>query len=489
MLEVSVRVPSSQMISAASLLTLLALAGCSVGPDYVPPATTPPDRWDATAASDTPTPPRQAVASDWWKSFRHTALDRLIAHAQAGSFDLAAATARVRQADAQLRIARAGLLPALSLSADAGRSGSQIPSFGKGVDYNTYDMILGASYELDFWGKNADAAQAAQAGLDASRYDRQTALLTLNASVANTYFTILSLSDRISVARRNLSNAQNTLEAFQARMSVGLASALDIAQQESVVADQRAAIPPLAQALRQNVYALAVLSGDLPEALKFDTQSLDAISLPEIDPGLPSALLARRPDVQRSEAQLIAANASIKQAIASVFPSIVLTAQGGVESGALNTLLQPGGLLYSLGASLAQPIFKGEALEGGIDLARAQYDELLADYRKTVLAAFQDVESALTAVDMTAKQEREQRFAVDTAKTAYEITQEQLKSGTADILTVLNVQRTLFLAQDQLLQIRLAHLVAIVGLYRSLGGGWSMEADTKTQAENRPKPG
>jgi NodT family efflux transporter outer membrane factor (OMF) lipoprotein len=464
-----------------------AVTGCSVGPDYEHPQTTTPDHWDAQPESPEPDQTQAAIASDWWKSFRHSDLDQLIAHAQAGSFDLAAAVARVHQADAQLRIASAPLLPAVGLSAGASRAGSQVTSIGKGVSYNTYNLILGASYELDFWGKNADAAQAAQANLDATRFNRQTTLLTLNASVATTYFTILSLTDRINVAQHNLTNAQNTLEAFQARMSVGLASALDIAQQESIVAEQRAALPPLTQALRQNIYALAVLAGRLPETLAFDSQSLDAITLPDVNPGLPSSLLARRPDVQRSEAMLISANASIKQAIASVFPSIVLTAQGGVESGALNTLLQPGGLLYSLGASLTQPIFKGEALQGGIDLARAQYDELLTDYRKTVIAAFQDVESSLVTVDMTAKQEKAQRFAVDTAMTAYQITQEQLKSGTADILTVLNVQRTLFQSQDQLLQTRLAHLTAIVGLYRSLGGGWSVKTpDTPPVATEQP---
>lgn len=471
---------------AAAFLAHLGIAaavtGCSVGPDYEHPQTTTPDHWDALPESPEPDQTQAAIASDWWKSFRHSDLDQLIAHAQAGSFDLAAAVARVRQADAQLRIASAPLLPAVGLSAGASRAGSQVTSIGKGVSYNTYNLILGASYELDFWGKNADAAQAAQANLDATRFNRQTTLLTLNASVATTYFTILSLSDRIKVAQHNLVNAQHTLEAFQARMGVGLASALDIAQQESIVAEQRAALPPLQQALRQNLYALATLSGDLPESLKLADQSLDAVAIPSVGPGLPSTLLTRRPDVLSSEAQLVAANANIKQAIASIFPSIVLTAQGGVESGALNTLMQPTGALFSLGAGLTQPIFKGEALLGGIELAHAQYDELLANYRKSVVAAFQDVESALVSVDMTAKQETAQRYAADTALRAYEISQEQLKSGTADILTVLNVQRTLFQAQDQLLQIRLAHLAAIVGLYRSLGGGWSID-----QPESNPE--
>ena len=193
----------------AAFLALLGLmSGCSVGPDYEHPQTALPDHWDATTDREI----KAAVASDWWASFRHTDLDSLIARAQKGSFDLAAAVARVAQADAQLRIASAPLLPTIGLTGGAGRSGSQTLTSGKGAQYNNFNLVMGASYELDFWGKNADARQAALANLNASRFDRQTTLLTLNASVASTYFTILSLSDRIKVAEHNLSNSQTTLE-------------------------------------------------------------------------------------------------------------------------------------------------------------------------------------------------------------------------------------------------------------------------------------
>jgi outer membrane protein TolC len=189
---------------------------------------------------------------------------------------------------------------------------------------------------------------------------------------------------------------------------------------------------------------------------------------------LPSDLLKRRPDVQKAEAQLIAANATTKYNIASVYPSISLTAQGGVESNALRTLFDPVGAMFSIGASLLQPVFKGDALEGGIDLSKARFKELSFTYQKTVVSAFQDVENALVAVEMTGKQEEAQKAAVATAQHAQEIVLAQMRSGTVDILTVLNVQRTLFQAQDQLVQVKLAHVQALVQLFLALGGGWSV---------------
>ncbi|HIJ39368.1 MAG TPA: TolC family protein, partial [Rhodospirillaceae bacterium] len=206
--------------------------------------------------------------------------------------------------------------------------------------------------------------------------------------------------------------------------------------------------------------------------------TLNGATLPDVSAGLPSELLTRRPDVAYAEAQLVAANANIKRAIASVYPSITLTAQGGVESAALNTLFNPAGTLFSIGAGLAQPLFQGGALEGGIELTEGRLEELTANYQKAVISAFQDVETALAATELTARQEEAQAAAVTTAQHAYEISQAQMFQGTIDIVTLLNVQRTLFQAQDLLVQAKLAHLQAIIGLYRALGGGWDVSKET-----------
>ena len=454
-----------QVLAVAGLL-----AGCSVGPDYQRPDTPAPAQWSEQTA------PAEQPGLTWWQSFNHPRLDQLMGTALDGNFTLAAASARVRQADAQLRIASSSLFPTISLGSSATHLQEQNLSTGKQFHYNTYSLLPGASYELDFWGKNRDSQALAQANLEASRFNQQTTRLTVQASVANTYFTILALQERLAVARGNLDNATLVLQAFQARAEVGTASALDVAQQESVVAEQRAALPPLIQQLRQNTYALATLTGALPEKLVLENLPLSTRSLPVVGAGLPSQLLTRRPDVAMAEAQLIAANANLKYSIASVYPSFGLTAQGGGQSSNLSNMFGPAGLLYTLGASITQPIFKGGALQGGIDLAHAQIDELAANYQQAVIAAFQDVEGALAAVEQTAQQEQAQTGAVATAQRAYDIVQAQLASGTVDITTLLNVQRTLFQAQDTLTQVKLAHLQALIGLFRALGGGWTADS-------------
>jgi NodT family efflux transporter outer membrane factor (OMF) lipoprotein len=413
----------------------------------------------------------------WWQDFRSAPLDALMSQAQQANYDIGAALARIRQADAQAKIAGANLLPSVQASGgeSRNRNNTTVPRTGgspRGVE--TLSGVLTASYELDFWGKYADMVDAAQASARASRFDQQTTALTVEASVANTYFTVVATIDRLNVAKSNLDAALQTLDAVQARASAGTATALDIAQQESVVAEQRAAIPPLTQQIRQNMNALAILVGRLPEELSLANEALAAIRLPAVGAGLPSDLLARRPDVQFAEAQLVAANANIKEAQASLFPDIKLTAQGGVQSAALATALNPSGVLYSLAASATQPIFAGGALEAGIELEQARYDELLQTYQKTVISAFGDVENALVAVETDGQQEVAQQIAVDTAQRAYDIAQAQMTGGTIDIVTLLNTQRTLFQAQDLLVQVKLAHAQAVVGLFRALGGGWQV---------------
>jgi NodT family efflux transporter outer membrane factor (OMF) lipoprotein len=443
------------------------LAGCSVGPDYQRPATPEPAAWQGPAGAAWP-------GLDWWQGFQSPHLQDLLDDARKTNFDLGAAAARVRQADAQVRIAGGALLPSVGFAGGPTRSRS-LPATKSGAapqGVNTFSGVFTASYELDFWGRNADAVAAAQATAQGLRYDQETTALTVEANVASTYFTALALRDRLAAAKGNVVVAEHTLDAIRARLDVGTASALDLAQQESVVAEQKALIPPLLQGYKQNTYALAILVGKLPEELHLDDEGLDAITLPAVAPGLPSELLARRPDVRSAEAQLIAANATIKEATAAIFPSLTLTAQGGAESYALSKLLEPHSTLYLLGASLAQPIFEGGVLEGGIELEKARWDELTQDYQKAVVSAFADVESELVAVEQGRAQEEAERVSVDTARRAYQIVQAQLFSGTVDIVTVLNTQRALFQAEDLLFQARLAHAQAVVGLFRALGGGW-----------------
>jgi NodT family efflux transporter outer membrane factor (OMF) lipoprotein len=215
-----------------------------------------------------------------------------------------------------------------------------------------------------------------------------------------------------------------------------------------------------------------VLIGRTPESLDIDAGTLDKLSSPSIIEGMPSDLLARRPDVAEAEQQLIAANADITVARAALFPSIELTASGGYASSQLASLVSPPNRIYDVAAGLTQPIFHGGALRGQVTYSNARYRELLADYHKTVISAFGNVEDALVATRQTAEQAKRQEDAVATARRAYEFAQTQMSAGTVNILSVLNTEDALFSAQDQLVQVHYSRLQALVNLYTALGGGW-----------------
>jgi NodT family efflux transporter outer membrane factor (OMF) lipoprotein len=276
----------------------------------------------------------------------------------------------------------------------------------------------------------------------------------------------------LRVARENVSSATRILDLIQQRLEAGTASELDTAQQESVVAQQRASIPPLEQQLRQNTYALAVLLGRTPESFNLRGGSNDRIAAPRVTPGLPSDVLTERPDIRQAEALLASANANVESARAAFFPSIRLTGEGGFQSAALRTLFRPESLFYNVAAGLTQPIFDGGTLMGQFDLRRGEQEELLQTYRKTIISAFADVENALVAVQQTARAEQLQREVVRSTRKAFDISEARLREGTIDLVTLLNTQQQLFQAQDALAQARLAHLLAIVSLYQALGGSW-----------------
>jgi outer membrane protein, multidrug efflux system len=456
---------SARVVCACALL---ALAACSVGPAYKRPDIPPPAEWREAPPND-----HEGIwpSADWWHGFGSQTLDDLIAEAQRSNDDLAAAIARVEEADAQARIAGAALLPSVDLGADASRQHAQVTGVGPET-YNSFSPVLSASYELDFWGKNRALRAAARATALASHYDKETVALTVVSSVASTYFQALEFRDRLQVARDNLANGEKILHGLQLEQTAGIATGLDVAQQETAVALLYAAIPPLKQQFRQAVAALAVLLGKTPESIDVDTGTLNALTSPKVLDGLPSSLLARRPDVAESEQQLISANANITVARAALFPSIQLTASGGYASSALASLINPVSRVWSVGAGLTQPIFHGGALRGQVAFSNAQYRELLSDYHKTVISAFSNVESALVAAQQTEEQQIRQQEAVTKARRAFQYAQTQMSAGTVNILTVLNTENALFSAQDELVQIQYLHLQSMVDLYTALGGGW-----------------
>lgn len=459
------------------------LAGCLLTGDKPQPGIDIP-----TAYSAGPRNPIAAEAAvpplDWWRAFRSRELTEIIEEARTANLDIAVAIARIVQADANARITGAALLPIIDLNGNAQRSqqskttGStsviSVSRSGAGVEIIRDDLraTLSASYEIDFWGKNRSLLRAAEETAVASRYDREVVGLTTLVAVANAYFQVLAAQDRLRVARENLASATRVLNLIQQRLQAGTASALDTAQQESLVNTQRAAIPPLEQTLRQNRVALAVLMGRSPESVKIRGGSLRSIAYPRVTPGLPSELLAQRPDIREAEANLAAANANVVNARAQFLPSIRLTGEGGYESAILKLLLRPESVIYTAAASLTQPIFHGGQLLGNLDLQKGKQDELLQVYRKAVISGFADVENALDDIRKTAERERIQRDVVTSSQRAFDISEQRLREGTVDLVTVLQTQQTLYAAQDLLVQARLAHVQAIVSLYQALGGGW-----------------
>ncbi len=474
----------SRLARWLAVLGLLASsAGCILTKDLPDPALDVPDGYKAarlTRAQDAP------PTLDWWRGFRSAELTTLMEEAQTVNLDIAAATARFIQADAQARITGAALLPNLNgagsetYSRTSGASASGLSIGGREVV--NYSASLSASYELDFWGKNRDAAQAAEETAFANRFDRDVVALTTLTTVANAYFQVLAAQDRLRTAQQNIASATRILNAIKDRFKAGTGTDLDVAQQEAVLANQRASVPPLKQTLDQNINALATLVSRPPEAVRVVGGSLNQIAIPRVTPGLPSELLTQRPDIRRQEAQLASATANVGNARAQFFPSIQLTGQGGYQSSALSSLFQPHAAFFSVVGSLIQPIFDGGKILGNFELTKARQDELLQTYRKTVVQSFADVDNALMSIRQTTEKLRLQRDVLAASRRAFQLSEQQLRAGTADIVTVLNTQLTLFQAEDSLWQAQLARLLAIVSLYQALGGGWEPRMERPVDA-------
>jgi multidrug efflux system outer membrane protein len=428
-----------------------------------------------TAHNLAPTAP---PALDWWRGFRSRELTALIEEAQTANFDIAAAVALIIQADARSKIAGAPLLPAADFDASVTRSRP-----AGGPDRTTYRVALNASYEIDFWGKNRATSRAAQQSAIAARFDRDTVAISTVASVATAYFLVLSSQDRLRIAHRNVEAADRVLNLIRQRQEAGTASALEVAQQETLVAQQRALIPTLQETLRQNIATLALLVGRAPSFLKVRGGSLYSLGIPRVKAGLPSELLYQRPDIRSAEATVASTDASVEAARAAFFPSITLTGQGGFTSTALRTLFRPESAFYSIAAGLTQPIFDGFRLEGELELAQGQQLESLSLYRRTVVSAFTDVERALIAIQESAERERLQQQVVDSSRRAFEIGETRLREGTIDLVTLLVTQQALFTAEENRVTARLARLQAILSLYQALGGSWLPKPDARVTTQ------
>nr|WP_314533807.1 efflux transporter outer membrane subunit [uncultured Pseudomonas sp.] len=456
-----------------SLLTLcLLLSACgspAQRPDsgLQPPATWQSPHIDGAARSNT----------QWWSQFGSPQLDLLVEQARVGSFDLAAAMARVRQAQAETVVAGGSQLPEVKAGLNANRqkllrgngySQLDADSSNKAVDY--FDANLSASYEIDFWGGQRASRDSAQFALQASQFDQATVALTLQSSVANGYAQTLSLQEQQRIAELNLANAQSVLSLVQTRYDSGSATALELAQQKSLVAAQQRQLPLVQQQAQEAQINLAALLGRPVQQLSLGQERFAQLAWPTIAAGVPSELLSRRPDIARAEAQLAAAQADVKVARAAMLPKVTLSADlgSGADRGA-DILRSP---FYNLTAGLLAPVFNNGRLGAERDKATARQEELLENYRGAIINGFADVEKALNSIRGLDQQRQWQGEELNQAQTAFNIAQNRYEAGAEDLLTVLETQRTLYAAQDLNVQLRLARLQASIALYKALGGGW-----------------
>ena len=472
---------------SVSMFALVA-AGCTT------PNPTPLDRpGDVPQAFTAPVADKQAPIwpeANWWVNFKADELPALMDTAQKENLDLAAAAARVLQAEAQDGVAFSNLLPVVNLQGAADRNGSHInPSRvvggnivpGPRVDStsNSFNAGLAASYSADFWGLYRDRLYQARENLRAARYAETVVGLTVQSSVAQQYFTVLATRERIVIARQNIDAAKRILTVVQAKVTNGVSSNLDLAQEQSVVATQEARLPALIEQEREARYALAILLGRAPEGFDIKAQNLDGIVSPAVQGGMPSELLLRNPTIAEAEANLFAAHANVDAARAAFFPQIGLTGSAGYASSAIGNLINPSSFAWSIGASLLQSIFDGGKLKAQDDLAIAQQQEQIADYRKAVFTAFSDVETALGSVSSDSDQLVALTEEVRASTEAFRISELQYREGTIDILSLLTAQQSLFTAEDTLVQTKLARLDANVSLYMALGGGWNQAQSDK----------
>src|SRR5271156_5336171 len=466
-------------IALAALLLAPGLSGCILGSERPELNLEVPGGYREASKH---APDAAVPALDWWRGFRSKELTSLMEEAQIFNLDIAVAIAQIVQADAQVGVSGAPLLPSLTGTATAerehfgsqtgGNSANSLGSNGSST-FSQFNTGLTASYMIDFWGKNRATLYAAEENATVARYNREVVTLTTIVTVANTYFQILAAQDQLRVARNNVAAAEGILALIRTQFAGGTASQLDLSQQEALVATERATIPPLEVTLRQNIAALAVLVAHAPANFSVKGGGMARITVPRVTAGLPSELLYQRPDIRQAEAQLASSNFSVEVARAAFFPQIQLTATTGVQSAALASLFGPGAWFYTLAAGLTQPIFDGFLLQSQLDQAKGVQLQNLQAYRKAVLSAFADVEKALGALAQFTLQERLQNAAVAASQKAFDVSETQFRGGTVNLLTVLQTQQTLFTAENVLVQVRLSKLLAASSLFQALGGGWT----------------
>ncbi|HEY1876767.1 MAG TPA: TolC family protein [Rhizomicrobium sp.] len=464
--------------ASASVLAL-GLAACTDNPQALNRAGDVPPAFTAPIDKSAPIWPR----ADWWANFGAAELAPLQGTAQKENLDIAVAAAQVLEAEANDGIALSALFPTLGGNIGVTRLGSNTASINSETGklsraHTAFNAGLTANYQQGFFGTQYFQLQASREDLRAQRYAAAVTGISVSSQVASEYFSVLSFRERIAIANANIAAAKRILAITQAKVNSGVLSNLDLAQQEALLAGQESTLPGLIESEKEARSSLAILLGRAPEGYDVKAQNLDGIVSPAVQPGLPSELILRNPAVAAAEAQLFAAHANVNAARATYFPSLSLT--GGADFGpssALSNLFNAGSFFGSIGAGISQTIFDAGAIHARNDLEKAVEQQLIAEYRKAVFTAFQDVENALGQVKSTNDTLALIQVQTKADAEAFRISELQYREGTIDILSLLTNQENLFTAQQNLVQEKLAKLNASIALYNALGGGWEQKAD------------
>jgi outer membrane protein, multidrug efflux system len=496
------RFPSPGTPLLGALLAGLFVASCAaVGPDYVPPEYDVPDSWDVDL------PEGILVGEDefpqWWTRLDDPVLSALIERATAGSLDLRAAVYRIDEARARLGVERGARVPRVDVSGGYARSrqSSEATLGGKTLgdvfsvsDVDMYSAGVGATWEIDLFGRVRRSVESARAGWEASVEDYRGVLVTLRADIALVYIEVRALQSRIAIAESNVAIQQQSRELVRLRHAAGTAPGLDRALAEANVATTEAGLPPLRSQLRLAINRLSVLSGEQPGSLRAELAAGPPIPSPSTPllVGIPADLLRQRPDIRRAERLLAAQTARVGVATADLYPSLSLGGTFGYIAQSPSDLLQSSSRTFSVGPSLVGNLFAGGRVRSAIEGEDARVQQALVAYEQTVLRALEDVEATLTSYGFERERNDSLRLAVETYREAVGFADDLYRGGKTDFQTVLDAQRSLRVFEDQLATSDAAQVAHLVGMYRAMGGGWEVPGrgedsaleDTATQQDD-----
>lgn len=484
-----------------SLLTVafsfLLLVGCTVGPNYKRPQVSVPNQWTVAPARGTSTKPSQR--DEWWSSFQDLELDSLIERAVGRNLDLKLALERVQEARAARGIVRSGYFPSIdsNVSATRLRGGINqgviraVPSSSdpnaranliSPFETNSFQGNLSAFWELDVFGGIRRGVEAATADVTAAEENRRDVLVILLGDVGRVYAQLRGLQRRLEIVNKNINTQQETLDLTTARAKAGLATELDVSRAAAQLESTKAAVPTLLSGIDVSIHRLGVLLGEEPGALRSELEKTSPIPAggPDVEVGLPSDLLKRRPDIRRAEAQLAAATARIGEAKADLFPRFVLTGTAGRQATQLHDLTLGLGNFFAVGPGISLPLFTGGRIRSNIAVQTSRQRGALISYQSVILKALEEVQNTL--VNYSQEQERRDRLnqAVQQSQLAIDLATEQYRAGLVDFLSVLDAQRELYANEDQFVQSQTIVTTNLVALYRALGGGWSVDGIVPT---------